>query len=148
MHKRHSSLMGALGAVLTVGIALAGCSSGGGSTTADGKTKVVFWQQKFEDYQQAWVQKYVDKYNKSQNKAEIDYQVVPADTWAQKLKAAQAAGRQPDVATTNYGNIAPGVAGGQFADLDSLMPKASFTDIKSNVAGFVTVKGKHYGYPM
>jgi multiple sugar transport system substrate-binding protein len=147
MRTRHSRLLTVAAVAVTAAMALAGCSAGGGGSS-DGKTHVVFWQQKFEDYQQKWFKKYVDEYNKSQKKVEIDYQVVPADTWAQKLKAAQAAGKQPDVATTNYGGISAGVANGQFADLDSLMPAKSFSDIKSNVASFVTVKGKHYAYPM
>lgn len=149
MHMRRSKLIVALAIASVATIAFTGCSSaGGGAKTSDGKTVVTFWQQKFEDYQQAWFKKYVDKYNKSQDKVKVDYQVVPADTWAQKLKAAQAAGKQPDVATTNYGSIAADVAGGQLAELDGLMPKKSFTDIKDNVKSFVTVGGKHYAYPM
>lgn len=149
MHKRRSRLLLAVAATVVAGIALAGCTgAGSGASTENGKTVVTFWQQKFEDYQQAWFKKYVDKYNASQDKVKIDYQVVPADTWAQKLKAAQAAGKSPDVATTNYGNVAPGVAQGQFADLDGLIPAKAFSDIKDNVRSFVTVGGKHYAYPM
>jgi multiple sugar transport system substrate-binding protein len=149
MHKRRSRLLLAVAATLAAGLVLAGCSgAGGGVKTEDGKTVVTFWQQKFEDYQQAWFKKYVDKYNASQDKVKIDYQVIPADTWPQKLKAAQAAGKSPDVATTNYGNIAAGVVNGQFAALDDLMPAKTFSDIKENVASFVTVDGKHYAYPM
>jgi len=73
---------------------------------------------------------------------------VPADTWDQKLQAAQAAGRQPDVATTNYGRVLPGVAEGKFAALDDLLPAEAFADIKENVAGFVQKDGQHYAYPM
>ena len=109
---------------------------------------MVFWQQKFEDYQQTWFKKYVDQYNASQSKVKVSLEVVPGDAWAQKLKAAQAAGKQPDVATTNYGGIASGVANGQFAALDGLMPAKAFKDIKDNVSSFVTIKGKHYAYPM
>src|SRR5206468_2123688 len=60
----------------------------------------------------------------------------------------QAAGTQPDVATTNYGGIPAGVANGQFAELDGLLPDKAWTDLKPNVAGFVQVGGKHYAYPM
>ena len=140
----------AAAAVVLAAVALGGCGSDGGEAakTADGKAVVTFWQQKFEDYQQAWFKKYVDKYNASQDKVKVELQVVPADTWQQKLKAAQAAGKQPDVSTTNYGSIAPGVAGGQFVALDDLMDASKFTDLKDNVKGFVTIEGKHYGYPM
>jgi len=135
-------------AVVSTALVLTGCSTGGGGDAASGTTTVTFWQQKFEDYQGVWFKKYVDAFNKSQDKVHVDYQVIPADTWAQKLQAAQAAGKQPDIATTNYGNIAAGVVNGQFAALDDYMPAESFSDIKENVASFVTIDGKHYAYPM
>ncbi|GAA2335793.1 hypothetical protein GCM10010170_015880 [Dactylosporangium salmoneum] len=146
-HVTRLRITAALTAVVLAAAALAGCggSSGAGG---DGKTTVTFWQQKFEDYQQAWFKKYVDQYNASQSKVKIDYQVVPADTWQQKLKAAQAAGKAPDVATTSYGNIPAGVAQGQFTELDGLLPADAFADVKDNVKSFVTINGKHYAYPM
>lgn len=145
MHRRGMVAL-ALSAAVTASLVLAGCGSG--TDTPSGTTVVTFWQQKFEDYQQAWFKKYVEQYNASQTKVKVDLQVVPADTWAQKLKAAQAAGKAPDVATTNYGNVAPGVANGQFAPLDDLLPAAAFADIKANVSSFVVVQGKHHAYPM
>jgi multiple sugar transport system substrate-binding protein len=135
-------------ALFAASLALTACGSGGTAKTQGGKTVVTFWQQKFEDYQQAWFKKEVDAFNASQDKVKVDYQVIPADTWAQKLQAAQAAGSAPDVQTTNYGNIAAAVAGGEIADLDSLMPASAFADIKDNVKSFVTIGGKHYAYPM
>lgn len=128
--------------------ALAGCSSSDPGEGADGVAKVTFWQQKFEDYQQAWFKKAVADFNASHPKIKVELVVVPSDTWDQKLKAAQAAGTQPDVVTTNYGRIASGAADGQFAPLDELMPASAFEDIKDNVKNFVTVGGKYYGYPM
>ena len=148
MHKRHSKFVLGVAALVTAGLALAGCSGGGGGTSEDGKSEVVFWQQQFEPYQQTWFKKYVDKFNSSQDKVHVTLQVVPGDAWAQKLKTAQAAGKQPDVATTNYGGIAAGVVNGAFAPLDDLLPAESFSDIKENVASFVTIDGKHYAYPM
>lgn len=147
MHKRHSRLLVGVASVVAAGFALTACSSGDG-TTADGKTEVIFWQQQFEDYQQAWFKEYVDEFNASQDDIKVTLQVVPADTWDQKLQAAQAAGRQPDVATTNYGRVKPGVAEGKFAALDDYISADAFTDIKENVADFVTVDGEHYAYPM
>ena len=145
----------ALAAVVVLAcLVLAGTSSGssgkahGSASAAAGPVTITFWQQKFEDYQQAWFIKYVKAFNKSQNKIKVNYVTVPADTWPQKLKAAQAAGTQPDVVTTNYGAIPAGVVDGQFAQLDGLMPKSDFADIKSNVKSFVTIGGKHYAYPM
>ncbi len=148
MPKRRSTFALVASALFAASLALTACGSGGTAKTQGGKTVVTFWQQKFEDYQQAWFKKEVDAFNASQDKVKVDYQVIPADTWAQKLQAAQAAGNAPDVQTTNYGNIAAAVAGGEIADLDSLMPASAFADIKDNVKSFVTIGGKHYAYPM
>jgi multiple sugar transport system substrate-binding protein len=139
---------GSAGGTGTTGAPAASGSAGAVGTSCSSPTTITFWQQKFEDYQQAWYKKYVDQFNASQNCVTVNYQVVPADTWTQKLQAAQAAGNQPDVVTTNYGNIKPGVAQGQFAPLDDYLPASAFADIKSNVAPFVTQGGKHWGYPM
>ncbi|KRB36887.1 UNVERIFIED_CONTAM: sugar ABC transporter substrate-binding protein [Microbacterium sp. SLM126] len=149
MHKRNSRLVLAVVAAASAGALLAGCAGSGGTpTTEDGKAKVIFWQQKFEDYQQAWFKQQVADFNESQDEIEIEYTVVPADTWDQKLKAAQAAGKAPDVKTTNYGNIKPMQANGQLADLTTLMDDQAIADIKENVADFVTVDEGVYGYPM
>jgi multiple sugar transport system substrate-binding protein len=154
MRKWRGTWLALAGVVVLACLVLAGTSSGNSGTSrgpasaAAGPVTINFWQQKFEDYQQAWFIKYVKAFNKSQNKIKVNYVTVPADTWPQKLKAAQAAGTQPDVSTTNYGAIPAGVVDGQYASLDGLMPKSDFADIKSNVKSFVTIGGKHYAYPM
>jgi multiple sugar transport system substrate-binding protein len=154
MRKWRGTWLALAAVVLLACLVLAGTSSGNSgkasapTSAAAGPVTITFWQQKFEDYQQAWFIKYVKAFNKSQNKVKVNYVTVPADTWPQKLKAAQAAGTQPDVVTTNYGAVPAGVADGQFASLDGLLPASTFADIKSNVKGFVTVGGKHYAYPM
>lgn len=149
MHKRITGLATIGLAAATVGILLAGCTpSSGGATTEDGKSKVVFWQQKFEDYQQDWFKAQVAEFNDSQDEVEVELVVVPADTWDQKLKAAQAAGKAPDVKTTSYGNIKPMQANGQIADLTGLMDDGAFDDIAENIVPFVTIDGGVYGYPL
>jgi multiple sugar transport system substrate-binding protein len=145
--KRSRRAIGVAAAVVTA-VGLTACGNGGSQTAADGKVHVTFWQQKFEDYQQAWFKKNVQAFNASQDEVTVDLQVVPADTWEQKLQAAQAAGKQPDIATTSYGNIKSGVAEGKFAPLDELLPAEAFSDLKENVAPFVTVEDEHYAYPM
>ncbi|MGZ0152945.1 ABC transporter substrate-binding protein [Kribbella sp. WER1] len=148
---RHRRLRILVASAVAATLALAGCGSSdnsGGSGGKGGTTEITFWQQQFEPYQQKWFKTYVDKFNASQTAVKVKYQVVPGDTWTQKLKAAQAAGTQPDVATTNYGGIPAGVANGQFAELDGLLPDKVWDDIKPNVADFVKVGGKHYAYPM
>ncbi|NNG36087.1 extracellular solute-binding protein [Nakamurella sp. DB0629] len=117
-------------------------------TAAAGATTISFWQTKFEDYQQKWFADQIAKYNSSQNKVFVKYTVVPGDVFETKLKAAQQAGTQPDVATTNYGSISDGVAQGKFAELDGKIPAEAFADIKDNVKDFVKVGDKNYAYPM
>lgn len=147
MSTRRVGLIAVLAATVVTALCVTATSMGSAGSSK-GPVTITFWQQKFEDYQQAWFKHYVEAFNKSQSKVVVKYYVVPSDVWVQKLKAAQAAGQQPDVATTNYGNINSGVADGEFAQLDGLMPASDFADIKSNVKPFVTIKGKHYAYPM
>lgn len=121
----------------------------GASDAAIGpKVEVVFWQRQFEDYQQAWFKKQVAAFNAAHPAIEVKYTAVPGDAWDAKLKAAQAAGKVPDVLTTNYGAIKPGVVNGQFAKLDGLMKPEAFADIADNVKDFVRTKDGYFGYPM
>ena len=150
MHKRRNRIAAVLAAGVSTALALTACGGGGGGggQTADGKTEVIFWQQQFEDYQQEWFKKNVDAFNKSQDEVVVKHQVVPADTWEQKMQTAQAAGKQPDIMTSNYGDIVPGSREGRFLPLDEFLPEEAFTDIKDNVSSFVTVDGEHMAYPM
>lgn len=111
------------------------------------KVTIDFWAQKFEDTTDAWFKKYVDAYNKSQNNVQIKLTIVPGDAWDQKMKAAQAAGKAPEIRTINYGNIANAAKTGQILPLDDLMDPAAFDDLYDNVKEFVNVGGKYYAYP-
>lgn len=116
---------------------------------AQDKVQIDFWQRQFEDYQQEWFGAQVDAFNASQDAIEVVYTVVPGDAWDAKLVAAQAANVAPDVATTNYGAIKPGVVDGKFANLNDLMPAEAMADIEPWVKEFVTTAdGGVYGYPM
>ena len=120
---------------------------GRGGHAGPGKTTVNFWQRQFEDYQQDWFKKQIDAFNASQDAIQVVHTVVPGDAWDAKLAAAQAAGTQPDVVTTNYGGIRPGTVNGQFAKLDDLMDASVFADIQEYVKPFVTVDGAHLRLP-
>ncbi len=116
---------------------------------AQDKVQIDFWQRQFEDYQQEWFGAQVEAFNASQDAVEVIYTVVPGDAWDAKLVAAQAANVAPDVATTNYGAIKPGVVDGKFANLVDLVPAEAIADIEPWVKDFVTTSdGGVYGYPM
>src|SRR6186997_1597590 len=105
---------------------------------AQEKVQIDFWQRQFEDYQQEWFGSQVDAFNASQDAVEVVYEFVAGDAWDAKIKAAQAANVMPDVMTTNYNPIKPGVALGQFTKLDDLMPAEAIADIEPWVKDFVT----------
>lgn len=135
-------------------LALAACGSGTPGVSAGeddggdgGRITIDFWSQQFEDYQTTWEKKWVEEFNSSQDEVTVKLTVVPGDAWAQKMKAAQAANRTPDVYTINYGSIGPAVADGQILELNSLMPPEAFDDLSENVKEFVSVDDKQYAYP-
>lgn len=111
------------------------------------KVTVDFWQTSFEDTTNKWFKKYVDAFNKSQDQIEIKYTLVPGEAWDQKLKAAQAAGKAPEVYTMNYGKIATAAKLEQIQPLNDLIAPEKFDDIYDNVKEFVSVGGKYYAYP-
>lgn len=122
---------------------------GGGA----GGTTINFWSQQFEDWQSAWEKKHVAAYNASQKKFQVKLSIVPADAWAQKLKAAQAAGNGPDVYTISYGNIGSAVSTGSLTALNGLIKDQYLADIDPSIAKFVSAKAepsaslKQYAYP-
>ncbi|MFD0712712.1 ABC transporter substrate-binding protein [Paenibacillus sp. GCM10027626] len=117
------------------------------SDTPAEKVKLEFWAQKFEDTTDAWFKKWTEEFNKTHENVEVKLTIVPGDAWAQKMKAAQAAGKAPDITTMSYGNIANAAKLEQILPLNDLMDSAVFNDLYDNVKEFVTVNGKYYAYP-
>ncbi|HUC93889.1 MAG TPA: sugar ABC transporter substrate-binding protein [Paenibacillus sp.] len=111
------------------------------------KVKIEFWANKFEDTTDAWFKKWVDEFNKSRDDIEVKLTIVPGDAWAQKMKAAQAAGKAPDLYTMNYGGIANAAKLQQILPLNDLMDPSVFDDLYDNIKGFVAVGDKYYAYP-
>lgn len=111
------------------------------------KVKLEFWAQKFEESTDAWFKKWTDEFNKTHENIEIKLTIVPGDAWAQKMKAAQAAGKAPDIKTISYGNIANGAKMGEILPLNDLIDATAFDDLYDNVKEFVTVGDKYYAYP-
>ncbi len=148
--------------VMLFTLALAACGNttdpknGTPANTADNKSnskasgnKVVleFWATKFEDTTDAWFKKWVDEYNKIQDKVEVKLTIVPGDAWDQKMKAAQAAGKAPDLRTLSYNGIVPSVQQSQIMALDDYTDPAIWADLYGNIEEFVMVNGQHYAYP-
>lgn len=144
------------GAAVGSAAALAGCGSGTPGQSASEakntgptqKATVQFWQSKLTAGEDAWYKQMVSKYNAAQDKVKVVLTQVPGDAWAQKLKAAQAAGKAPDMYIGVGNNVWVQVDNGEVTDLTDLLPKASWDDLTDTAKDLVTVGGKHYAYPM
>ncbi|MFG1948489.1 ABC transporter substrate-binding protein [Nonomuraea sp. NPDC048826] len=143
-----TQLIRLVAAVAGATVLAAGCGSGADRPAQGGKAEITLWQQKFTDQEDAWYKKAVAAFNKAQDKVTIKHVIVPADTWDQKMKAAQAAGKAPDVYTVNYSKV-PGFARtGVIQALDPLIPADKWTGLQESVLESVQYKDKSYGYPM
>lgn len=145
-------------AAVAAGAALTGCGSGtpgqtkseeqnnkgGGGASA---VTIQFWHRTFTPVENAWYKKVVQDFNKAQNKVVVKDTEIPADAWDQKMKAAQAAGKAPDI-YTHSGSIADGVRLGQLHELDSLMDKAKLEEISDAAKPVAQQDGKYYAYPL
>ncbi|MEV0618222.1 sugar ABC transporter substrate-binding protein [Nonomuraea sp. NPDC050404] len=142
-----TSLIRLIAALTAATVLATGCGSGN-EPSAGGRAEITLWQQKFTDQEDAWYRKAVAAFNKAQNKVRLKHVIVPADSWDQKMKAAQAAGKAPDVYTVNYSKV-PGFARtGVIQPLDPLIPAGKWTGLQEPVLASVQHKGRKYGYPM
>lgn len=146
------TVIAALGA-LTVGTMLAGCGSGTpGEAAGDGDgeagvTTIQFWHRTFTPVENEWYEGIVKKFNESQDEIKVVDTEVPADAWDQKMKAAQAAGKAPDV-YTHAGSIQDAVNAGQLHDLDSIVPKDALAEIIDAAKPVSEIDGTFYAYPL
>ena len=146
--RQKARLAGLVAAVAGLALLASGCGSGAKKEPTKGKTEVTIWQQKFTDQEDAWYKSAVAAFNKSQDKIQVNHQIIPADAWDQKMKSAQAAGKAPDVFTLNYNKV-PGFARtGQIQALDPLIPADKWAGLQETVVGSVKYKNQKYGYPM
>ncbi|WP_040167431.1 ABC transporter substrate-binding protein [Microbacterium gorillae] len=146
-------VLGATGAVAAITL-LAGCgsgtpgeSAGGGSGDAGGVTEVQFWHRTFTPAENDWYSGIVKKFNESQSKIKVVDTEVPADAWDQKMKAAQAAGKAPDI-YTHSGSIQDAVAAGQLHKLNGLVPDDKLKEILPAATSISAVDGTYYAYPL
>lgn len=142
-------------AAVAASAALTACGSGtpGQSKSEENQGKgggavtIQFWHRTFTPVENAWYKKVVEDFNKAQSAVVVKGTEIPADAWDQKMKAAQAAGKAPDV-YTHSGNIADAVYLGQVHELDSIMDKAKLAEINEAGKFVSTYDGKFYAYPL
>lgn len=140
---------------LTACASLAACGSGTPGTTADqdksggggDRTTIQFWHRSFTPVEDAWYKKTVADYNAAQSKVKVVDTEIPADAWDQKVKAAQASNKMPDI-YTHPGRIEDGVRLGQFAKLDGLVAADKLGELTEPGKAVAMSGGSYYGYPL
>lgn len=153
---RRTVLAGTAG--LAAAISLSACGSGtpgqskdqeqsSGGSKPTGRVEISFWHRTFTPVENKWYKSIVQKFNKAQDKILVNDTEIPADAWDQKMKAAQATGKAPDV-YTHSGSIADAVRLGQIIPLDSLIAKDKLEEIIEAARPIAQENGKYYAYPL
>ena len=146
------AVLAVVGVAAAVGL-LAGCGSStpgeaaGGGGGSDGKTTVQFWHRTFTPVENKWYDDIIKKFNASQDKITVVGTEVPADAWDQKMKAAQAAGKAPDVYTFSA-SIHDAVGAGQLYDLGKVIDKGKLDEIIDAAKPIAQLDGTYYTYPL
>lgn len=136
-------------AVGTIGMLTAVTACGAGAPDeSGGGTTITFWQNKFSNEDNAWFKKAVEDYNASQDEVTVKLTVVPGDAWDQKLKAAQAAGKAPDIYTMNYSAVPMNARNEQLAPITEFIDSAAWDDLDPRFLDAVTVDDEQYAYPL
>lgn len=143
----------AFGAVAAMLATTAACGSGTPGQSADqakggeGRTTVQFWHRSFTPVENAWYKQVVKDFNAKQDKVQVVDTEIPADSWDQKMKAAQAAGKAPDI-YTHSGPVADAVRLGQLKELDGLVAADKLGEIVDQGKAVSTSGGKWYAFPL
>jgi len=150
MYIRKGRLASAMVATVAAGVLLAGCSAGGGDNTGDadgGVTTIQFWHRTFTPVENEWYADIVKKFNAAQDEVKVVDTEVPADAWDQKMKAAQAAGKAPDI-YTHPGAIQDAVNAGQLHELNGIVSDDALGQIIDAAKPVSAVGDKFYAYPL
>ena len=152
-------LLGAGGAVAATGV-LTACGSGtpgqaastpagegSSSAGAAAATTIQFWHRTFTPFENKWYADIVEKFNAAQSDVKVVHTEVPADAWDQKMKAAQAAGKAPDI-YTHPGAIQDAVNAGQLHELNGIVPDDALAEISAAAKPVSELGGKYYAYPL
>ncbi|WP_165831698.1 ABC transporter substrate-binding protein [Brachybacterium endophyticum] len=148
---RRRTLLTTAAAGLTAA-SLAACGSGtpgqkAEDSRAKSRTNVEFWGSVFTTPENAWYKKVVEDFNDAQEDVFVNYTVVPADAWDQKLKAAQAAGNAPDMYIKS-GRLDTDARTGLLKPLDDLIEAKVFDEITDQAKEVSQYQGKWFGFPL
>lgn len=150
---RRRTVLTSMAAAGITGATLTACGSGTPGQSADdddraaGRTQVEFWGSVFTTPENAWYEGLVDQFNDAQEDVFVNYQVVPADAWDQKLKAAQAAGNAPDMYVA-AGRLDTDARTGLIHNLDDLIEAEIFDGINEGSKEISQYQGSWYGLPL
>lgn len=169
MRKHNRRLSVALTAgTMAAALVLAGCGSGTPGEPAPGNTgdpttgeeatdgagegsgdavEIEFWHRTFTPVENEWYAQVVKDFNAAQSEVVVVDQEVPADAWDQKMTAAQAAGKAPDI-YTHSGMMGDAVRLGQVLPLKGLVSDESLASINDPARAVSSIDGELYGYPL
>ena len=142
--RRHRRLLALGAAVVTAGLALAGCSGGGG-----GSGPVTISYAVWDDTQAKVMDKLADEFHQANPDITVKVQVTPWEQYWTKLKTAATGGAAPDVFWMNESNFATYANGGVLANLSDRI-KGSSIDMKNYIdiqTKAYSWKGDVYGIP-
>ncbi len=142
---RKSKAIAAFAAIAAIGTILAGCSSGGNSSSGSGANgTVTVW---VRDYEKSLVQPLADAFNKS-HKTQVKVTLIPAAQFVQKLGTAASSGSGPDVAANDLVFTPYFASLGAFADITKKVDALPYKDSLDKAhMGQASYKGKIYAVP-
>lgn len=118
-----------------------------GATPAAATATIQFWHRTFTPVENEWYEGIIQQFNEAQDAVKVVGTEVPADAWDQKMKAAQAAGKAPDI-YTHPGSIQDAVNAGQLHDLNSVVPEDALNEIIEAARPVSEIDGTFYAYPL
>ena len=146
------SILAAAAVAATVGLALAGCSAGGSTTSASKVVHLTYWSG-FTGGDSATYKKAIAEFNKTHPDIQVSFQLEPWDTIAQKLPTAIASGSGPDIATPDYNvaTIQQYVANGLALPMTSVVGnkkgEVPASAVPKSILDSMTIHGKIYAMP-
>ena len=146
------SILAAAAVAAAVGLALGGCSAANSTTSSSKVVHLTYWSG-FTGGDSSTYKKAIAEFNKTHPDIQVNFQLEPWDTIAQKLPTAIASGSGPDIATPDYNvaTIQQYVANGLALPLTSVVGNKSgevpANAIPKSVLDAMTIHGKIYAMP-